>query len=113
MCLAGDGGGNGRRKKRLGVDADVAGDGAMPSGSGLAAQGLPAAEVLAGVAAALLRGVPAGDGLLLLLPTPPPAVARSPAPTASSCPAAADTEMVVVPPPPTTPASPSACTFLA
>jgi hypothetical protein len=89
------------------VEADVAGDGAMPSGSGLAAQGLPAAEVLAGVAPALpLRGVPAGDGLTLLLPTPP-AVAVSPA--AASCPAAADTEMVVVP----TASSPSACTFLA
>ena len=35
------------------------------------AQGLPAVEVLAGVATPLLHSVPAGDGLLLLLPTPP------------------------------------------
>ena len=75
MCLAGDGGGNGRRKNRRGVDAEVAGDGAMPSGSpkGLPAQGLPAADDRAGVAPALPpRGVPAGDGRALRLPPPPP-----------------------------------------
>ena len=73
-----DGRGNGPRKKRFGVDADVASDGAMPSGSGLADQGLPAAKDLAGVAPPLLRDVPAGDVLLLLLPTPL-AVTLSPA----------------------------------
>ena len=64
------------QKKRLGMDADVASNSAIPSGAGWPPRGSPAAEILAGVAPTILRSVPAAGGLLLL-PTPP-AVTLSP-----------------------------------
>jgi hypothetical protein len=105
--MAGEGGKKWRRKNRRGVDAEVAGDDAMPSGrpSGILVQGLPAADDRAGVTPSLPpRGVPAGDGCALCLPPPPP----RPPPTdaASSDPPAAETVMVVA-------STPSPCTFLA
>jgi hypothetical protein len=111
MCLAGEGGAKGRQKDRRGVDAEVAGDGAMPSGrpSGLPVQGLPAVDNRAGVAPALPpRGFPAGDGRALRLPPPP---CPPPTDAASSGPPAAETVMVVASMPP--PSASTPCTFLA
>lgn len=82
---------NGCLKNRLGVVADGAGDGAMPSGSGLPAHGLPATDDLAGVAPPPRRprrrrppAPPPPPSSPLPPPPPPPPPTRSPRWSSSS-----------------------------
>lgn len=69
MCLAGDGGGKGRRKKRRGVD--LAGEGAIPGGKGLALPGGPGLGQVLAVAEEGWTGVDVALPLRVEPATPP------------------------------------------